>query len=80
MPHVWKVKRMAKANSVDLSAALQAGALSVDDWARMVTRCRGCQWVDGCATWLDRTEKADHAPEACLNRDALARLRAEDPA
>lgn len=67
--HFWLVQDMARAAGIDLVAARRAGSLSDGDWAAMVTRCRGCQWTDGCKHWL-RAQDAESAavPPACANR------------
>ena len=74
--HYWLVQRMAKATGVDLVRATDAGLLSQDDWAGIVTRCRGCQWADGCAHWLGAPVEEERAlPNPCLNRKRLAALK-----
>ncbi|GAA4221009.1 hypothetical protein GGQ68_000329 [Sagittula marina] len=74
--HYWLVQRMAKATGVDLVRAMDAGVLDHDTWAGIVTRCRGCQWAEGCDHWLATPSKDTRAlPEPCLNRDRLAGLK-----
>jgi hypothetical protein len=73
--HFWNVQRMARATGTDLVAAHDTGALSSEDWAGMVTRCRGCEWAEGCQEWLpEHTDGTAKAPKGCVNRrifDAL---------
>lgn len=78
--HFWLVQDMAQAAGVDLAAARREHRLSVEDWAAMVTRCRGCQWTDGCQSWLaaqgtDAADAAPQAPPACANRAVFDTLR-----
>lgn len=81
--HITLVRRMARATGTNLSAAMQDGTLATDDWARMVTNCRGCTCAETCRsrlTTLDLMEMQTSAPEYCENRatfDQLVRQRAE---
>lgn len=72
--HYWLLTRMAAATRAGLVAAHQDGRLSQDDWSGMVQACRGCDWADGCKSWLDLDQRADVAPAPCVNRDALKAL------
>lgn len=82
--HYWMAMRMAKATGVDLVAAMDEGLLSQAGWARLVTRCRGCPWTEGCDRWLaSPTEDTRPLPESCVNHKRFAALQAaltEDPA
>ncbi|MFW2544299.1 DUF6455 family protein [Primorskyibacter sp. 2E107] len=79
--HYWMVQRMAKATGVDLVQAAERAALSQDDWARMVTRCRGCEWVQGCSHWLEQgTDALRPCPDGCANQGVFARLACEEEA
>ena len=72
---MWQVQRMAKAAGLDLTNATRQGALPQTDWAAIVTRCRGCDWSNGCARWLDGTTDARRpVPVACANRTAFGHL------
>jgi hypothetical protein len=67
---------MAKTCGVDLAAAVEAGDLDQQEWAGMVTRCRGCAWAEGCHAWLDEVDQAaDVPPVPCLNRGRMAELK-----
>ena len=67
---------MAKATGVDLVRAFNDGHLTQEDWAGIVTRCRGCQWVGGCNRWLDTLSEEERAfPEPCINHKTLSRLK-----
>ena len=81
--HYWLAKRMAKATGVDLENAMEQGDLTQQDWASMVTTCRGCAWTKGCKHWLSQTQPQDEdkdtprsLPKGCANRTPLANLRA----
>jgi hypothetical protein len=74
--HYWLVQRMAKTSHVDLVEAFDTGQLSSEDWAEMVSRCRGCAWANGCKEWLAVPGQETQAPpEGCLNRARMAALR-----
>ena len=76
--HYWLVQRMAKATGVDLVEAWDRGLLTSEDWAAIITRCRGCQWVEGCDRYLNvPTEATRTAPGPCLNKARLARIKAQ---
>jgi len=76
--HYWLVQRMAKATKVDLVKAFDAGLIFSEDWVGLVTRCRGCQWTEGCDRFLNRTDpSAQPAPAPCRNRERLAEIRAQ---
>jgi hypothetical protein len=80
--HYWLVQRMAKATGVDLVSAMADGEMTQEDWAGIVTCCRGCHWADGCAEWLDKPVDDTRAfPESCLNRKRLVAVGAspEEP-
>ena len=77
MEHVRLIERMAKTNGVDLAGAMNAGRLTSDHWSEMVTRCRGCDWVEGCERWLSRHTESDGAPAPCENARILNALRPE---
>ncbi len=74
--HFWRVQKMAKATGVDLVAARETDALSQSDWAGMVTRCRSCDCVEGCARFLARAEDGkEAAPDGCMNQKRFNALR-----
>ena len=77
MPHVWRVKRMARATGVDLVGAMADDRLSSEGWARIVSRCRGCASAAACDRWLSVNDSADAARDGCDNRRALAALTAD---
>lgn len=74
--HYWLAVAMAKATGTDLQAALEEGRISHADWANLVTRCRGCDWVEGCDCWLAKQEAGTaDAPKTCVNSDFFAKAR-----
>lgn len=74
--HYWRVLRMAKATGTDLVQAMAEGDLTHRDWARVVTRCRGCGWVDGCAHWLDAgSDEPRPCPDGCRNQKTFEDLK-----
>ena len=77
--HLWLVQRMAKVAGVDLAAAMETGELSSEDWSKLVSRCRGCAWVDGCREWLDQQFTiVETTPDECVNGDEMIALRGTD--
>lgn len=79
--HLQLVRHMSKTAGVDLAGLYADGVLSQEDWAGMVTRCRTCQWTDGCEKWLatrfDLRPEGETAPVQCVNRGRLAQLAAK---
>jgi len=75
--HVMKIRAMAKSAVIDPARVAEAGALSQEDWSKMITRCRGCEWDEGCARFLARNgrEMPVTIPEACVNRETLKELQ-----
>ncbi len=74
--HYLLAMGMAKATRTDLAGAMEDGALDSEDWSRMVTRCRGCDWSEGCAEWLDTAiEEGAACPPACVNQRRFLDLR-----
>ncbi|MGS4945666.1 DUF6455 family protein [Meridianimarinicoccus sp. RP-17] len=68
--HLWLAQSMARATGVDLAARQADGALTQQEWAGMVHRCRGCDWErsGGCHDRLARQEPgAAVVPQACAN-------------
>ncbi len=75
MKHVRLIGRMARATQTDLVDASEAGDLSQSDWADMVQTCRTCGWAGSCREWLDTHDKAECAPDTCLNRARFEDLK-----
>ncbi|WP_302477484.1 DUF6455 family protein [Ruegeria arenilitoris] len=75
MKHVRLVLRMGQATGVDLVNAHRTGRLSPDEWARMVGRCRGCEWACDCSDWQTHRGDRVEAPETCPNRNRFAKLK-----
>ncbi|MDQ2095671.1 DUF6455 family protein [Rhodalgimonas zhirmunskyi] len=74
--HFWLAQRMAKLHDVDLVGAVARGDLAQEEWAGMVTRCRGCEWTEGCTRFLEQGEAHDDLPHDCRNRVRMAELLA----
>ena len=66
---------MAKANRVDLSDALEEGQITVDEYADMITGCRGCSQVGACDKLLAGQPVLSEAPDYCVNRKTFAQLK-----
>lgn len=71
--HFWLTIGVAKAVSVDLGAAIDSGALTPEDYADMVTRCRSCPQPDRCRADLARSA-IDAPPSYCRNIAVLEEL------
>lgn len=74
--HVWLARRMARLHGLDLAGAADRGDLEQAAWAGMVRRCRGCDWAESCARYLDRGEPGAGLPDPCRNRLQFATLKA----
>lgn len=73
--HFLRVVKMSTACKVDLSTALDQGQIAADDYADMVTGCRGCTQVGKCDRLLAAMPVLTEAPAYCVNRDEFADLR-----
>lgn len=73
--HYWLATRMADAADVNLVEAFTEGRLSSKDWAGLVSRCRGCQWVEGCERWLDAEHPGADVPTDCRNGAVFEALK-----
>ena len=73
--HFWRVIKMAKANRVNLSDALDEGQITVDEYADMINGCRGCSEVGKCDRLLAAQPALAEAPEYCVNRNTFAQLK-----
>jgi len=70
--HYWLAVTMAKASGADLVQAYADGRLSAEEWADVVHRCRGCDWVQQCECWLGKSEwGAQTVPSACMNAEVF---------
>ena len=74
--HFWRVIKMAKANEVDLSTALDEGQIDIEAYADMIERCRGCSAVAACDRLLDENAQVNAAPAYCRNSRTFAELKA----
>ncbi len=75
--HFWRVIKMANACDVDLSTALDEGAIDITRYADMITDCRSCPQVGRCDKAQADAAKLDAAPEYCVNKDVFAELRGD---
>ncbi|MFC4213744.1 DUF6455 family protein [Pseudophaeobacter arcticus] len=82
MQHLQLMARMGKHLGTDLAEAFEAGKISAEDWAEMITSCRGCDAPESCKRWLETQDGAAGAggsvepPDYCCNAARLLRLRA----
>jgi hypothetical protein len=79
--HLHLIRHMAQVTGVDLAASMAEGRLDQEEWAGMVTRCRGCQWASGCQKWLALPPEMDGVPALppvqCVNKAKMSALAAE---
>ncbi|SFU19828.1 DUF6455 family protein [Sedimentitalea nanhaiensis] len=74
--HFWLTRSMARVMGVNLMRAMEQGLLSPEDYGEMVARCQAGKCHEICQLWLARqTGVAAKAPDHCLHRDVLDRLR-----
>lgn len=75
--HFWLTRSIARAVDVNLSEALATGHLSVQSYTDLVTRCRKCQHVEKCQSWLAKHGgSAQAVPPHCPNADIINLLAA----
>ena len=73
--HFWLTRSVARVMGLSLAEAMTEGRLTKEEFARMVTRCRGCGQVSACEHWLGASATlSDSAPPQCLNGDVLNAL------
>jgi len=74
--HFWLTQGMARTLGINLSEAMAEGRLDADDYAEMVTRCRGAACCARCIAWMGQQGAgASAAPDFCVNADRLNALR-----
>jgi hypothetical protein len=74
--HFWLTRSVARVMGLNLSDAMKTGQLTEQDFASMVTRCRGCHHVADCQEWLSRPHDKSEGPmPACCNAGALQHLQ-----
>ncbi|MFP7672476.1 DUF6455 family protein [Marivita sp. S0852] len=70
--HFWLTRSVARAMGVSLSEAMANDRLTPQDYAGLVTECRGCALVETCKGWLgDQANVAKSAPPGCINAKTL---------
>ena len=73
----WLTRSVARAIGVNLSQAMQEGALSAQGYGDMVTRCRMCPHAKACELWLaENGAGAERVPAHCANAEVLNELPA----
>ncbi|MCR8549626.1 DUF6455 family protein [Salipiger sp. P9] len=74
--HFWMTRSVARAMGLNLSEEMLSGRLEPDDYADMVTCCRGCALVEACEKWLGtQTAVSAAPPPGCCNGMMLAQLK-----
>lgn len=74
--HYWLTQGMARAIDVNISEAIQAGAITHEDLGIMVVRCRMCNRAAQCTGWLGQHGAgAAELPGFCANKTDLETLR-----
>ncbi|MFC4730885.1 DUF6455 family protein [Salipiger abyssi] len=74
--HFWMTRSVARVMGLNLSEEMLSGHLGPDEYAHMVTCCRGCALVEACESWLGaQTGVTATPPPGCCNAALLSRLR-----
>lgn len=74
--HFWLVRSVARVMDLSLGAVLARGHLDRDGYRALVNRCRTCDAVAGCASWLaGAVEEGETSPPGCLVAPELERLK-----
>ena len=74
--HFWLTRSVARVMGLNLSEAMLAGHLKPDQYATMVTSCRGCALVESCEHWLGHLNGPSSAPPpGCCNDATFRRLK-----
>ena len=73
--HFWLTRSVARCMGLSLTEAMAEGQLSANEYAELVTRCRGADCSEKCAFWLAMQQsRATAAPEFCANAAILNNL------
>ena len=75
--HLRLLGRMGKTVGADLVQAFEDDKIDNEAWAKMITKCRGCDIPQQCQAWLEENEQADAPPPECCNAAVLLQLRDE---
>lgn len=74
--HFWLVRSVARVMDLNLGAVVARGLLDRDGYRGLVNRCRTCDAVAGCASWLaGAAESGEASPTGCLVAPELERLK-----
>lgn len=74
--HFWLVRSVARVKDLSLGAVVARGYLDRDGYRALVNRCRTCEAVEGCASWLaGAAEQGETSPPGCLVAPELDRLK-----
>lgn len=73
--HFWRMHRMARSTGTDLVLAFKTDDLPVQDYAAMLTACRGCAYPGRCDRILSQLPARADAPSFCANQQGFADLR-----
>ncbi len=77
--HFWLTRSMARVLGVSLSEAMLDKALSAEDYAAMVTRCRMCPNIAQCQAFLgQKAGAAKAAPDFCCHAELFETLTARN--
>jgi len=74
--HFWLVRSVARVMDLSLGAVVARGHLDRDGYRALVNRCRTCDLVAGCESWLaGGAEEGETSPPGCLVAPELERLK-----
>lgn len=72
----WLTRSMARVAGVNLSRAMAAGDLELEQYSEMIARCQACDYCKTCETWLaSQTDWPASPPSCCAHRSILDELR-----
>ena len=73
--HMKLTRGVTRAMGLSLSEKMPAAHLDPQDFAALITRCRGCNCVVECREWIDTQERrALTTPANCPNQTIFVKL------
>lgn len=73
--HFWLTRSVARKMGLSFTDAMAEGHLSAQEYAAMITRCRTCDHVAECQSWLGAmAEKPADPPEFCCHGPLMTSL------
>lgn len=74
--HFWLVRSVARVMDLNLGATVASRHLDRDGYRALVNRCRTCDVVEGCESWLAGSATVtDTSPPGCVVAPDLEKLK-----